>query len=78
LVFQFESQMPSLTARENVELVAEIAEAPMPAMDALDMVGLANRADHFPSELYGGEQQRAAAQGTLRAGGLAAILTSPQ
>lgn len=59
-VFQFYNLMPSLTARENVELVAEIAEAPMRAMDALDMVGLANRADHFPSELSGGEQQRVA------------------
>ncbi len=42
------------------------------------MADIAIRADHFPSELSGGEQQRAAAQGTLRAGGLAAILTSPR
>ena len=59
-VFQFYNLMPSLTARENVELVAEIAEEPMKAIDALDMVGLKNRADHFPSELSGGEQQRVA------------------
>lgn len=59
-VFQFYNLMPSLTARENVELVAEIAEKPMKAMEALDMVGLKDRADHFPSELSGGEQQRVA------------------
>ena len=59
-VFQFYNLMPSLTARENVELVAEIAEKPMEAMEALDRVGLKNRADHFPSELSGGEQQRVA------------------
>lgn len=59
-VFQFYNLMPSLTARENVELVAEIATAPMAAMDALDLVDLGDRADHFPSELSGGEQQRVA------------------
>ncbi len=59
-VFQFYNLMPSLTARENVELVTEIAERPMPAGDALDMVDLAARADHFPAELSGGEQQRVA------------------
>lgn len=59
-VFQFYNLMPSLTARENVELVAEIAPQPMKAMDALDLVDLGNRADHFPSELSGGEQQRVA------------------
>ncbi|MFN0023672.1 MAG: ABC transporter ATP-binding protein [Parvularculaceae bacterium] len=59
-VFQFYNLMPSLTAFENVELVAEIAESPMPALDALGMVGLKDRADHFPSELSGGEQQRVA------------------
>ncbi|NWG91119.1 MAG: ABC transporter ATP-binding protein [Parvularculaceae bacterium] len=59
-VFQFYNLMPSLTAAENVELVAEIAETPMKAIDALDMVGLKDRAHHFPSELSGGEQQRVA------------------
>ena len=59
-VFQFYNLMPSLTARENVELVAEIAEAPMGALEALTLVGLKERADHFPSELSGGEQQRVA------------------
>lgn len=59
-VFQFYNLMPSLTALENVELVAEIAPTPMAALDALDLVGLKNRASHFPSELSGGEQQRVA------------------
>lgn len=59
-VFQFYNLMPSLTARENIELVSEIAESPMPASDALDLVDLGKRADHFPSELSGGEQQRVA------------------
>ena len=59
-VFQFYNLMPSLTARENVELVAEISPAPMAAMEALALVDLDDRADHFPSELSGGEQQRVA------------------
>lgn len=59
-VFQFYNLIPSLTARENVELVTDIAENPMPALDALDMVQLRPRADHFPSQLSGGEQQRVA------------------
>ena len=59
-VFQFYNLIPSLTARENVELVTDIALQPMPAADALRMVGLAERADHFPSQLSGGEQQRVA------------------
>ena len=59
-VFQFYNLMPSLTARENVELVTEIAADPMPALEALDLVGLAERADHFPAEMSGGEQQRVA------------------
>ncbi|MFZ5616050.1 MAG: ABC transporter ATP-binding protein [Pseudomonadota bacterium] len=59
-VFQFYNLMPSLTALENVDLVAEIAETPMDAMEALDMVGLKDRARHFPAELSGGEQQRVA------------------
>ncbi|HVA56369.1 MAG: ABC transporter ATP-binding protein [Gemmatimonadaceae bacterium] len=59
-VFQFYNLLPSLTARENVELVTEIAERPMPAVEALRLVGLAERLDHFPSQMSGGEQQRVA------------------
>lgn len=59
-VFQFYNLMPSLTARENVELVTEIARDPMDPDDALELVGLRERADHFPSQLSGGEQQRVA------------------
>jgi len=59
-VFQFYNLMPSLTARENVELVTEIASNPMDAGEALSMVGLEARLDHFPAQLSGGEQQRVA------------------
>ncbi len=59
-VFQFYNLMPSLTALENVELVTEIARDPMDAGEALAMVGLKDRADHFPAQLSGGEQQRVA------------------
>ena len=59
-VFQFYNLMPSLTARENVQLVTEIADQPMKAEEALGMVGLENRLDHFPAQLSGGEQQRVA------------------
>jgi putative ABC transport system ATP-binding protein len=59
-VFQFYNLMPSLTARENVALVTEIAPAPLAPEAALDMVGLAARLDHFPAQLSGGEQQRVA------------------
>lgn len=59
-IFQFYNLIPSLTARENVELVNEIAEDPMPATEALDLVGLGGRFDHFPAQLSGGEQQRVA------------------
>lgn len=59
-VFQFYNLIPSLTARENVALITEIARNPMPASEALDLVGLAARADHFPAQLSGGEQQRVA------------------
>ena len=59
-VFQFYNLIPSLTARENVALVTDIAEKPMPAAQALAWVGLAERLDHFPSQLSGGEQQRVA------------------
>ena len=59
-VFQFYNLIPSLTARENVALVTDIVEAPMSPDQALALVGLAERADHFPSQLSGGEQQRVA------------------
>ena len=59
-VFQFYNLIPSLTARENVQLVTDIAEAPMRPEDALALVGLAERLDHFPAQLSGGEQQRVA------------------
>jgi putative ABC transport system ATP-binding protein len=59
-VFQFYNLIPSLTARENVALVTEITEHPMPPEDALTIVGLGHRLDHFPAQLSGGEQQRVA------------------
>ncbi len=59
-VFQFYNLIPSLTARENVALVTEIAEAPMTPEAALERVGLGHRLDHFPAQLSGGEQQRVA------------------
>jgi len=59
-VFQFYNLIPSLTARENVELVTEIASEPMSADAALALVDLGERADHFPAQLSGGEQQRVA------------------
>ncbi|SLN20171.1 ABC transporter ATP-binding protein [Roseisalinus antarcticus] len=59
-VFQFYNLVPSLTARENVQLVTDVARDPMPPDEALALVGLGPRADHFPSEMSGGEQQRVA------------------
>jgi putative ABC transport system ATP-binding protein len=59
-VFQFYNLIPSLTVRENVALVTDIARDPMPVDDAVAQVGLAERADHFPAQLSGGEQQRVA------------------
>ncbi len=59
-VFQFYNLVPSLTARENVALAAEIARHPMKPEEALALVGLEARLDHFPSQLSGGEQQRVA------------------
>jgi len=59
-VFQFYNLMPSLTAWENVALITEIAEAPLAPADALALVGLGDRMDHFPAQLSGGEQQRVA------------------
>ncbi|MDO9316955.1 MAG: ABC transporter ATP-binding protein [Gammaproteobacteria bacterium] len=59
-VFQFYNLIPSLTARENVALVTDIARSPMRPEDALELVGLGPRMDHFPAQLSGGEQQRVA------------------
>jgi len=59
-VFQFYNLIPSLTARENVALITEIAQNPMEAEAALEMVNLGARLDHFPAQLSGGEQQRVA------------------
>ena len=59
-VFQFYNLIPSLTAQENVAIVTEIAQDPMTPEQALEIVGLGNRKDHFPAQLSGGEQQRVA------------------
>jgi putative ABC transport system ATP-binding protein len=59
-VFQFYNLIPSLTARENVALITEIAANPMPPEEALRLVGLGERMNHFPSQMSGGEQQRVA------------------
>ena len=59
-IFQFYNLMPSLTAEENVRLVTDIAERPMAPIDALALVGLADRRGHYPAQLSGGEQQRVA------------------
>ena len=59
-MFQFYNLIPSLTARENVALITEIARAPLPAEHALELVNLGGRLDHFPAQLSGGEQQRVA------------------
>lgn len=59
-VFQFYNLIPDLTARENVELAANLVKEPLPAVDVLKDVGLETRIDHFPSQLSGGEQQRVA------------------
>lgn len=59
-VFQFYNLIPSLTALENIEAITEISERPMRPEDALGMVGLSERMNHFPAQLSGGEQQRVA------------------
>ncbi|MGM9489186.1 ABC transporter ATP-binding protein [Ideonella sp. YS5] len=59
-VFQFYNLIPSLTVRENIALVTDIVEAPMPVDEAIARVGLTPRGDHFPAQLSGGEQQRVA------------------
>lgn len=57
-VFQFYNLIPDLTAAENVALAAQLVEDPMPVAEVLELVGLAERAGHFPAQLSGGEQQR--------------------
>lgn len=59
-VFQFYNLIPSLTALENVELVTELAEDPMSSTEAMELVGLSDRLNHFPAEISGGQQQRVA------------------
>jgi putative ABC transport system ATP-binding protein len=59
-VFQFYNLIPSLTVRENLALVTDICANPMPIDEAIDLVGLTPRRDHFPAQLSGGEQQRVA------------------
>jgi len=59
-IFQFYNLIPSLTARENVAVVTDIAKKPMRPEDALGLVGLGERLDHFPAQMSGGEQQRVA------------------
>jgi len=59
-IFQFYNLIPSLTALENVALVADLADRSMPPEEALGLVGLSARADHYPSQMSGGEQQRVA------------------
>lgn len=59
-VFQFYNLIPSLTARENVAIVTDIARDPLPPEEALALVGLGERLDHFPAQMSGGEQQRVA------------------
>jgi len=59
-IFQFYNLVPTLTALENVQVAVEVAKDPMAPMEALMLVGLKDRADHFPSQLSGGEQQRVA------------------
>ena len=66
-VFQFYNLVPTLTARENVQVAVEIATDPLDADEALDKVGLLDRADHFPSQMSGGEQQRIAIARALAA-----------
>ena len=59
-VFQFYNLMPNLTAKENVELAAEISDDPLDIQSVLERVGLGERGDHFPAQMSGGEQQRVA------------------
>ncbi len=59
-IFQFYNLVPTLTAYENVQVATELVSDPLDPARALDMVGLADRAEHFPAQLSGGEQQRVA------------------
>lgn len=59
-VFQFYNLVQNLTAKENVELALQISKDPLDALEVLDLVGLKNRVNNFPSQLSGGEQQRVA------------------
>ncbi len=59
-IFQFFNLIPTLTARENVEVATQVCDDPLPVDEMLEMVGLLDRADHFPAQLSGGEQQRVA------------------
>ena len=76
-VFQFYNLIPSLTARENVALVTEIADDPMTPAEALELVGLGDRLDHFPAQLSGGEQQRVAIARAIRLWSLVGERTDP-
>jgi len=67
-IFQFFNLIPTLTALENVELVAELADGPDRAAEMLERVGLGDRLDHFPAQLSGGEQQRVAVARALASG----------
>ena len=73
-VFQFYNLIPSLTARENVALITEIAPDPMPPETALELVNLGGRLDHFPAQLSGGEQQRVAIERANRELGTLTVL----
>jgi len=76
-VFQFYNLIPSLTARENVSLVTEIATAPLRPDEALELVGLSDRMDHFPAQLSGGEQQMLTIARTLMGNPQIILLDEP-
>ena len=76
-VFQFYNLIPNLTALENVEIAAQLCSNPIPAAQALDMVGLSGRARNFPAQLSGGEQQRVAIARALAAGSYVILADEP-